>query len=47
MSGLAKNFDAIIVGADEMIRFAQMLTPRAAFPSFRFARLMAQASRAA
>jgi menaquinone-9 beta-reductase len=33
--------------ADEMIRFAQMLTPRAAFPSFRFARLMATASRAA
>ncbi len=33
--------------ADEMIRFAQMLTPRAAFPSFRFARLMAIASRAA
>jgi 2-polyprenyl-6-methoxyphenol hydroxylase-like FAD-dependent oxidoreductase len=33
--------------ADEMIRFAQMLTPRAAFPSFRFARLMATAARAA
>ena len=33
--------------ADEMIRFAQMLTPSAAFPSFRFARLMATASRAA
>ena len=33
--------------ADEMIRFAQMLTPRAAFPSFRFARLMANAARAA
>jgi flavin-dependent dehydrogenase len=33
--------------ADEMIRFAQMLTPRAAFPSFRFARLMATVSRAA
>ena len=33
--------------ADEMIRFGQMLTPRAAFPSFRFARLMAAASRAA
>ncbi|MGC1401242.1 NAD(P)/FAD-dependent oxidoreductase [Candidatus Binatus sp.] len=33
--------------ADEMIRFAQMITPRAAFPSFRFARLMAAASRAA
>ena len=33
--------------ADEMIRFAQMLTPRAAFPSFRFARLMAAASQAA
>ncbi len=33
--------------ADEMIRFAQMLAPRAAFPSFRFARLMATASRAA
>jgi len=52
MSNSAKDFDAIIVGArvgaaDEMIRFAQMLTPRAAFPSFRFARLMATASRAA
>jgi hypothetical protein len=35
MSALAKDFDAIIVGA------------RAAFPSFRFARLMAAASRAA
>jgi flavin-dependent dehydrogenase len=33
--------------ADEMIRFGQMLTPRGAFPSFRFARLMATASRAA
>jgi flavin-dependent dehydrogenase len=33
--------------ADEMIRFAQMLTPRAAFPSFRFARLMANAAKAA
>jgi flavin-dependent dehydrogenase len=33
--------------ADEMIRFAQMLTPRAGFPSFRFARLMATAARAA
>lgn len=33
--------------ADEMIRFAQMLTPRGAFPSFRFARLMAAAARAA
>lgn len=33
--------------ADEMIRFAQMVTPRAAFPSFRFARLMAAASRVA
>jgi flavin-dependent dehydrogenase len=33
--------------ADEMIRFAQMLTPRGAFPSFRFARLMAASSRAA
>ncbi|MDO8431972.1 MAG: FAD-dependent monooxygenase [Candidatus Binatus sp.] len=33
--------------ADEMIRFAQMLTPRGSFPSFRFARLMAKASRAA
>src|ERR1700691_454985 len=33
--------------ADEMIRFAQMLTPRAAVPSFRFARLMANAARAA
>ncbi len=33
--------------ADEMIRFAQMLTPRGSFPSFRFARLMAKAVRAA
>ncbi len=33
--------------ADEMIRFAQMLTPSARFPSFRFARLMAAASRTA
>ena len=33
--------------ADEMIRFAQMLTPRGAFPSFKFARLMADAARAA
>jgi flavin-dependent dehydrogenase len=33
--------------ADEMIRFAQMLTPPGKFPSFKFARLMAQASRAA
>jgi len=33
--------------ADEMIGFAQMLTPRAAFPTFRFARLMATAARAA
>ncbi|MGH7923609.1 MAG: NAD(P)/FAD-dependent oxidoreductase [Candidatus Binatus sp.] len=33
--------------ADEMIRFAQMLAPRGAFPSFRFARLMATASSAA
>jgi flavin-dependent dehydrogenase len=33
--------------ADEMIQFAQMLTPRATFPSFRFARLMAKISRAA
>jgi flavin-dependent dehydrogenase len=32
--------------ADEMIRFAQMLTPRGSFPSFRFARLMARVSRA-
>jgi 2-polyprenyl-6-methoxyphenol hydroxylase-like FAD-dependent oxidoreductase len=32
---------------DEMIRFAQMLTPRTAFPSFRFARLMATAAQAA
>jgi flavin-dependent dehydrogenase len=32
--------------ADEMIRFAQMLTPRGSFPSFRFARLMARSSRA-
>jgi len=30
MSALAKNFDAIIAEADEMIGFAQMLTPRAA-----------------
>jgi flavin-dependent dehydrogenase len=33
--------------ADEMVRFAQMITPHSAFPSFRFARLMAAASRAA
>lgn len=33
--------------ADEMIRFAQMITPRGSFPSFRFARLMAAAARAA
>lgn len=33
--------------ADEMLRFAQMLTPGGVFPSFRFARLMAAASRAA
>lgn len=33
--------------ADEMIRFAQMVTPRGKFPSFRFARLMADAARAA
>jgi flavin-dependent dehydrogenase len=33
--------------AAEMIRFAQMMTPRGSFPSFRFARLMAQAARAA
>jgi menaquinone-9 beta-reductase len=33
--------------ADEMIRFAQMLTPSGAFPSFRFARQMAAASRTA
>jgi flavin-dependent dehydrogenase len=33
--------------ADEIVRFAQMLTPRTRFPSFRFARLMAQQSRAA
>jgi flavin-dependent dehydrogenase len=32
--------------ADEMVRFAQMLTPPGAFPSFRFARLMARVSRA-
>jgi len=30
MSGLAKNFDAIIAAAHELISFAQMLTPRAA-----------------
>jgi menaquinone-9 beta-reductase len=33
--------------AAEMIRFAQMMIPRGSFPSFRFARLMAQAARAA
>jgi flavin-dependent dehydrogenase len=33
--------------ADEMIRFAQMLTPPGKFPSFKFARLMATAARAA
>ena len=33
--------------ADEMIRFAQMVTPRGKFPTFRFARLMADAARAA
>jgi hypothetical protein len=33
--------------AAEMIKFAQMLTPRGTFPSFRFARLMADAARAA
>lgn len=33
--------------ADEMIRFAQMTTPRGAFPSFRFVRLMAAIARAA
>src|SRR5258708_1565673 len=33
--------------AAEMIRFAQMLTPRGSFPSFRFARLIADAARAA
>jgi len=33
--------------AAEMIRFSQMMTPRGTFPSFRFARLMAQAARAA
>jgi flavin-dependent dehydrogenase len=32
--------------ADEMIKFAQMLTPRGAFPSFRFARQMARVARA-
>jgi len=31
----------------EMIRFSQMMTPRGSFPSFRFARLMAQTARAA
>ncbi|HEY9157683.1 MAG TPA: hypothetical protein VIO10_07075 [Candidatus Binatus sp.] len=54
---MAKDFDAIIVGAlapkwfstagGNSIPAAQMLTPRAAFPSFKFARLMAAASRAA
>ena len=33
-------------GADEMVRFGQMVTPGGVFPSFRFARLMAAASRA-
>jgi flavin-dependent dehydrogenase len=33
--------------AAEMIRFAQMMTPRGSFPSFKFARLMADAARAA
>jgi 2-polyprenyl-6-methoxyphenol hydroxylase-like FAD-dependent oxidoreductase len=33
--------------ADEVVRFVQMITPHSAFPSFRFARLMAAASRAA
>jgi menaquinone-9 beta-reductase len=33
--------------ADELVRFSQMAAPRSAFPSFRFARLMATASRAA
>jgi flavin-dependent dehydrogenase len=33
--------------ADEMVRFAQMLTAPGGFPSFRFARLMARQSRAA
>jgi flavin-dependent dehydrogenase len=33
--------------ADEMIRFAQMMTPHGKFPTFRFARLMADAARAA
>jgi flavin-dependent dehydrogenase len=33
--------------AAEMIRFSQMMTPRGTFPSFRFARLVAQAARAA
>lgn len=33
--------------AAEMIRFAQMMTPRGSFPSFRFARLMAEEARAA
>src|SRR4029077_14219530 len=33
--------------AAEMIRFSQMMTRRGTFPSFRFARLMAQAARAA
>jgi flavin-dependent dehydrogenase len=33
--------------ADEMVRFAQMLAGGSAFPSFRFARLMARSARAA
>jgi hypothetical protein len=33
--------------ADEIVKFAQMLTPKAASLSFRFARLMAAASRGA
>lgn len=44
MANLAANREQW--AADEMIRFSQMLTPGGAFPSFRFARLMA-ASRAA
>jgi len=57
MSALAKDFDAIIVGARVAGSAAAILLARdghrvllidkAAFPSFRFARLMAAASRAA
>ncbi len=47
MSALAKDFDAIIVGPRVAGSAAAILLARAAFPSFRFARLMAAASRAA